>query len=117
MVRLRRFLPGVNEGAFFQKNRFALVPIVEERIVYADMSERPDNQSENVAAVQRLLKEFPPRTQARGRLLLGNGGVRQLYILDEGVHFGAKVQAHRVFDVTVVYDGQDWNGQCTCPAK
>src|SRR5947207_15490226 len=80
------------------------------------MSEPRKTLLYDVAAAQRFLNDFAKGMRTRGKALYAHGAVRHLDGEPDGTSFTAKVQANRVYSVTLLYDEEGWDSDCSCPA-
>jgi superfamily II DNA or RNA helicase len=75
-------------------------------------------KSENIASsafdrMRDLLLSFPPPVRSRGLQYATTGRVQPLEWTDEGVR--AKVRGASIYVAAWRWNGQAWNGACTCP--
>ena len=80
------------------------------------MSEPRKTLLYDVAAAQRFLNDFPKGMRTRGKALYAHGAVRHLDGESDGTGFTAKVQANRVYSVTLFYNEDGWDAECSCAA-
>src|SRR2546422_1734375 len=72
----------------------------------------------DVEAAQEFLQGFPAWARNRGKTLCANDAVRHLDGEEDGTGFVAKVQANRVYHVTLFYsDEGGWDAKCSCPVE
>src|SRR5712691_1522594 len=69
------------------------------------------------AAARVFLGEFPTGPASRGKRLYATGAVRQVEDEEDGLGFSVKVQANRVFVVSLFHTEGAWDAECTCPSQ